>query len=248
MRQVETIRIGTAGWAIPRASACRFDADGTHLQRYARRFSCVEINSCFYRAHRHQTYVRWRESTPAEFQFSVKLPRAITHERRLQDPRAAIVEFLQQTDGLAEKRGPILVQLPPSLAYERPVASAFFKTMRSHYAGPIVFEPRHPTWFTADVESLLLDQRVARVAADPPPVGAASAPAGWPELVYFRLHGSPRTYWSRYEGDDIATLGQTLRYYATRARVWCVFDNTALGAAVENAWELEQRLNTAPAN
>ena len=88
--------------------------------------------------------------------------------------------------------------------------------------------------------------RNSRVAADPPPAPEASAPAGWPHVAYFRLHGSPRKYWSRYDTNDIATVAMTVHSIATGAEVWCVFDNTASGAAIENAWELRERLSVDP--
>jgi uncharacterized protein YecE (DUF72 family) len=242
VRRQSRIRIGTAGWSIPRASAHRFDATGTHLERYARRFPSVEINSCFYRPHRQATYARWHESTPPDFQFAVKLTRRITHDLRLRQARHPFVEFLDETGSLAEKRGPILVQLPPSFSFDRATASRFFAMARSLYDGPLVLEPRHPTWFAPAVESLLIDHQVARVVADPPPVPAVSVPAGWPGTMYVRLHGSPRIYRSAYEADDISALARTLAQASTTADVWCIFDNTAAGAALENAWELQQRI------
>jgi uncharacterized protein YecE (DUF72 family) len=162
---------------------------------------------------------------------------------KLEDTQGAFVEFVGQTDALAEKRGPILVQLPPSLSFAASVVMRFLDEVRSVYAGPMVCEPRHATWFTAPVSSLLDQYGVSRVAADPPPVPEAIAPAGSPHLAYFRLHGSPRTYWSRYAANDIATLARTIRSMSTATEVWCVFDNTASGAAIENAWELGQRLS-----
>ena len=61
-------------------------------------------------------------------------------------------------------------------------------------------------------------------------------------VAYFRLHGSPRKYWSRYDEDEIATVATTVRGISTAKEVWCVFDNTSSGAAIENAWELRERL------
>ncbi len=236
------IRVGTAGWSIPRASASRFESEGTHLQRYARSFRCVEINSSFHRPHSAATYARWRESTPPDFRFAVKVPRTITHVLKLANVREPFDAFLTQTDGLAEKRGPLLVQLPPSLAFDVDVVVPFFELVRALYSGPLVCEPRHATWFAADVNRLFADHTVSRVAADPPPVPADTEPAGWPRLVYFRLHGSPRTYWSRYTDDDIASMADRVSRVAANAAVWCVFDNTASGAAIENAWELREAL------
>lgn len=244
MARVADIRVGTAGWSIPRASTHRFDSAGTHLQRYARWFPCAEINSSFHRPHAAATYAKWRDSTPPEFRFAVKMPRTVTHELELAHAREPLVEFLAQTEGLAEKRGPILVQLPPSLAFDVSVATPFFEVLRELYAGPLVFEPRHATWFSQQVASLLEDHAISRVAADPPVVAAAAAPAGYPRVIYFRLHGSPRTYWSSYDETFIATLAQTVRSVPPAAEVWCVFDNTASGAAIENAWELRERLDS----
>ena len=81
--------------------------------------------------------------------------------------------------------------------------------------------------------------RVARVAADPPPATGAAHPAGWSGLIYLRLHGSPRKYWSPYSTGYIENVARTLRSAPPRADAWCVFDNTASGAALENAWELQ---------
>lgn len=236
------IRVGTAGWSIPRASASRFESEGTHLQRYARSFRCVEINSSFHRPHSAATYARWRESTPPDFRFAVKVPRTITHVLKLANVREPFEAFLTQTDGLAEKRGPLLVQLPPSLAFDAAVVVPFFDLVRVRHSGPLVCEPRHATWFAPPVNALLERYAISRVAADPPPVPAATEPAGWPRLAYFRLHGSPRTYWSRYTDDDIVSMADRVSRVAASAAVWCVFDNTASGAATENAWELREAL------
>jgi uncharacterized protein YecE (DUF72 family) len=242
MARVVDIRIGTAGWSIPRAAAARFGASGTHLERYSRQLDCTEINSSFHRPHAATTYAKWRDSTPAGFRFAVKVPRTITHELTLEDAREPFLAFLTQTDGLAEKRGPLLVQLPPSLAYDASVATGFITMVRSAYGGPLVWEPRHPTWFSARVASLLRRYRISRVAADPPPVPAAMSPAGSPSVAYFRMHGSPHTYWSRYDQRALAALAATVDALADAAEVWCVFDNTASGAAVENACELRERM------
>jgi uncharacterized protein YecE (DUF72 family) len=240
------IRVGTAGWSIPRAAACRFDPAGTHLQRYSRSLRCAEINSSFHRPHAAATYAKWHDSTPVDFRFAVKMPRTMTHELKLQGAREPFVTFLAQTDGLAEKRGPILVQLPPSLSFDAPVVTPFLDVVRKVYDGPMVCEPRHATWFSPAVASLLDRYRVSRVAADPAPVPEAAVPGGWPRVAYFRLHGSPRKYWSRYGENDIVTLATTVRSLSTAEEVWCVFDNTASGAAIENAWELRERLIVDP--
>jgi uncharacterized protein YecE (DUF72 family) len=230
--------IGTAGWSIPRAAAQPFPGEGTHLERYARVLQCAEINSSFHRPHAAATYARWAASTPPGFRFAVKIPRAITHDAALRRARPLLERFLEESAGLGSKRGPLLLQLPPSLAFERRVAATFLDLLRARFDGPVVCEPRHPTWFTPAAETLLVRHEVARVAADPPPAPGADAPGAWPGLVYYRLHGAPRKYWSRYETAALTRLGDALRQVPPRVDVWCIFDNTASGAALENAWEL----------
>jgi uncharacterized protein YecE (DUF72 family) len=232
-------RIGTAGWAIRKEHAAAFPGDGAHLQRTARRFNAVEINSSFYRPHRRATYQRWAESVPENFAFAVKAPRAITHELRLVGAEAALDRFLADVAGLGAKLGVLLFQLPPSLAFDARSASAFLALLRARHAGHIAWEPRHATWFAPEPEALLVEHKIARIAADPAVVPAAAEPGGWNGLRYLRLHGSPRIYYSAYAPDEIARTAHRLRRAAAGgAAAWCIFDNTALGAATENALAL----------
>ena len=99
----QRILIGTAGWNIRRDSAQHFAESGTHLARYAARFQAVEINSSFYRPHRTSTYARWADSVPSEFRFSVKLPKQMTHELRL-NVSAELMERISQTFVPPEQR------------------------------------------------------------------------------------------------------------------------------------------------
>ncbi len=232
-------RIGVAGWGLSRAVADRFPAGGTHLQRYAAVLPAVEINSCFYRHHRPGTYATWAASVPDGFRFSVKLPRAITHEARLETWEPVLGRFLDETASLGEKLGCVLVQLPPKLALDTRVADAFFTALRAQYAGPLACEPRHETWASPAAESLLRAHDIARVAADPPRFPGADRPAGSDHLVYYRLHGSPEIYRSEYPASYLERVARELREAATRgADTWCIFDNTAAGAAAGNALAL----------
>lgn len=242
-----SVHVGTAGWSLPRTAQAAFagpDA-GTHLQRYARRLGVVEINSSFYRPHQRTTYARWAEGTPATFRFSVKLPRAITHTARLVHCDALLEDFLEQVQGLGPRLGCVLVQLPPSLAMEPGLVASFLSALRRlHGDGAVALEPRHASWFTPEADALLADWQVGRVLADPvlhQPAGCA--PGGWPGLVYCRLHGSPRMYYSAYSPALITTLAARLQQARHEAGdVWCMFDNTASGAATGNAVTLHDAL------
>ena len=233
---VATIRIGTAGWSIPKEHAAPFPVAGSHLERYGAVLNAVEINSSFYRPHRTATYERWAASVPEDFRFAVKVPKAITHERRLKDVGDLLDRFLSEVGGLGPKLGPLLVQLPPSLTFQPGVADRFLSELRSRVEGSIVCEPRHASWFTPEVEALLDELRIARVAADPAPVPGADEPGGWRGLSYYRLHGSPRIYYSAYSAEYLAAIAEVLaRDAAAGVETWCIFDNTAAFAATGDA-------------
>jgi uncharacterized protein YecE (DUF72 family) len=233
---MKEIRVGTAGWALPAPVRDAFPAGGSNLARYAGRFDAVEINSCFHRPHRRATYERWAAGVPEDFRFAVKLPKAITHALRLRDCEAEIGRFAEETGGLGAKRGPVLVQLPPSLAFDAAPASAFFTGLSARLGGPIVCEPRHASWFEPAADALLVGHRIARVAADPAPVPAAAVPGGWPGFAYVRLHGSPSIYRSGYEQDARAEWVGRIRPLAeTGTPAWVVFDNTTSGRATPDA-------------
>ncbi len=236
------IRIGTAGWAIPRPVADRFPVEGSGLQRYAGVFNAAEINTTFYRPHKPETFARWAATVPDGFRFAVKAPKAVTHERRLKDADDLMAAFLDQVAPLGDRLGPVLVQLPPTLAFDPDVAARFFEALRRAWDGPVALEPRHASWFVPEVDERLIDWRVARVAADPAKVPAAAHPGGWPELVYWRLHGSPRMYYSPYEAPVLDQLAENLRASGAAER-WCVFDNTTSGAAAADALKLQGRLS-----
>lgn len=236
------MRIGCAGWNIPKQHMAMFSAAGSHLHRYAWRFNAVEINSSFYRPHRRATYERWAATAPDDFAFAVKLPKQITHELRLAAVEAALDIFLDQASGLGAKLGPLLVQLPPSLTFDSAVARSFFAALRSRHGGDVVCEPRHATWFTAAADALLASFQIARAAADPPVGTAPFDPGGWQGLHYYRLHGAPRIYYSEYDAAFLQRLAQTLSERS--GACWCIFDNTARGAATTNAALLQQLVAT----
>lgn len=237
------VRVGCAGWSLPAAEQPRFPPGASHLARYAARFPAVEINSSFHRPHRPATYARWAESVPAGFRFSVKLPKEITHQRRLHDTDAQVAAFLQETAALGSKLAAILVQLPPSFAFDAAVARRFFDQLRSVARLDLACEPRHPSWFTPEAEALLAKSEVARVAADPARTAGADSPGGATRFSYYRLHGSPKMYYSAYPQEFIEQLAQRIRGDVRRGRrVWCFFDNTTLGAATGNALALQEAL------
>ncbi len=230
------IYIGTAGWSIPRAEQPRFPPGETLLARYAAVLPAVEINSTFHRTHRASTFERWAASVPRAFRFSVKVPSTITHDQRFRHSAALLKAFLTHLAPLGSRLGCLLVQLPPSLAFDARVARAFFTVVRKQFDRGVALEPRHASWFADRADRLLNEFEVARVAADPPRGEGDGEPGGWRGLAYFRLHGSPRMYYSSYEDDFLDALAEKLlALRRRRVPTWCIFDNTTLGAATANA-------------
>ncbi len=203
--------------------------------------SCVEINSSFHRPHMRKTWERWAASTPNDFRFAVKVPKTVTHTAKLVNTGAFLQRFLDECMGLGEKLGPLLIQLPPSLAFDEGVAHEFLTTFRELHAGAAVLEPRHVSWFAAPVDRLLKGFEVARVAADPPKGSAlAGRPGGWAGLRYWRLHGAPRTYYSEYGEESLRKFAEGLAAAKKPVETWVIFDNTAMGHATANALRLRE--------
>jgi uncharacterized protein YecE (DUF72 family) len=233
--------VGTAGWSVPAEYTGEFSAAGTHLERYATRMNAVEINSSFYRPHRRATYARWACSVPSTFRFAVKIPKEITHEHRLIGIDTPLERFINEVSGLGAQLGVLLVQLPPSLAFEEAAVDGFFRALRSGLPARIgvACEPRHGSWFCDEADALLRLHEVARVAADPPRAAEDGKPGGWAGLNYYRLHGSPRIYYSSYKPAALEQLHREMLASRSQARTtWCIFDNTAAAAALGNALAL----------
>ena len=235
------VHVGIAGWSIRKEQSDLFASDGSHLQRYASRFDAVEINSSFYQSHKRETYERWAKSVPARFRFAVKAPKWLTHEECLEETGEPLTQFVHEIGGLGRKLGCVLVQLPPGLAYEPRTVETFFSALRARHRGPVVCEPRHWSWFSGAADDRLAAHGVGRVAADPKCAEDGDQPAASTRVAYFRLHGSPVMYHSSYDTEYLDRLAAQLKAFK-KIPAWCVFDNTARGAATLNAIELLGRL------
>ena len=237
------IRIGLAGWseAVSRHRASfptAFDPTATALAKYATAFGFVEINASFYRQFRAETYAKWADDVPESFRFSVKMHRLITHYTRLKNT-TLLDPFFESIAGLGEKLAVVLVQLPPSLVFDPPVARTFFDALRARHTGPIVCEPRHESWGQSAALAMLADHRVGLVRIDIPAAEEETGHDAAP--VYIRLHGAPRRYYSSYGSEPLLQLAAFLRLNPRRPR-FVVFDNTASSAGVCNALELTNLL------
>ncbi len=239
------IRVGCAGWSIASAQRGLFGDGASMLERYATRLSVAEVNSSFYRAHRRETWQRWADSVPAGFRFSAKLPRTISHELALRGAGPALDRFLSEVDGLGNKLGGLLLQLPPSLAFDARSAVPFFAMLRRRSDVAVACEPRHASWFEDRAEEVMQRYAIARAAADPARLPEAARPGAGGAWRYWRWHGAPRMYYSRYDDQALASLAAEVAA-AGRAPAWVIFDNTAHGHAATDALRFQALLDAGP--
>lgn len=238
------VYVGTAGWSIAREAADQFPAEGTSLKRYAARFPTVEINSSFHRPHLEKTWARWRDEVPGDFRFSVKMPKEISHQRKLVECDQVLTDFARQVEHLGEKLAVLLLQFPPKLEFGSALAEAFFARLSGLELANLACEPRHQSWFSEPATQVLKRYKVARVAADPDVTGLGASPGAWSGLEYWRLHGSPNIYRSSY-GDRIPVIAEAVMGNVPKFGSWCIFDNTASSAATGDALALTETLGNA---
>jgi uncharacterized protein YecE (DUF72 family) len=238
LSMADTLWIGTAGWNVPTACRERVGGKGSQLERYAQAMKATEINTSFHRPHRRTTYERWARVTPDGFRFAVKLPKSVSHVPRLALPE--IERFIDESSGLGEKLAIFLLQFPPGKSFDRQDANVLFAALQQRSPAALVCEPRHASWFTPEVDDWLAQRHVSRVAADPALAKDADQPGGWKGMNYFRLHGSPRVYYSAYDELALREVNDQLVRSISTAETWCIFDNTASGAAMQNALSLSE--------
>jgi uncharacterized protein YecE (DUF72 family) len=204
------LHIGTSGYSYAAWKGTFYPAKlpgNAMLGHYAAQFDTVEINSSFYRMPAASVLATWAAQVPADFQFAFKVPRRITHDRRLRGVTQEFSHFLATTAALETRRGPLLVQLPPSLAIDRARLEEFLALIPA--GQPMAFEFRHVSWHDAAVYEALQARNFALVVADTDEAGASPivATADW---GYLRLR--------RADYDDNA-----LNQWATRIGTlnWC---------------------------
>ena len=206
----------------------------SYLKQYARLFNCVEINTSFYRHHQPKTYARWAEAVPDSFRFSVKVPKLVTHGAG--HASETLIRFLSEVEGLGRKLSVLLFQFPPGKVFNRGHSEKLFEQTRSKFAGTIVCEPRHCSWFEEEASDLLARHFASYVAADPKLCSRAPSVIP-PASPYIRLHGAPRVYYSEYPEAFLTDLRTTIVAHQNGGH-WIIFDNTAVGHGYRNALTL----------
>ena len=237
------IFIGTSGWHYKHWVGNFYPAGATSKDftpYYLRNFRTVEINNSFYKLPSFETFANWRASMPADFVFSVKASRFITHMKKLKDPQQSTIRFFENVRGLAEKTGPILFQLPPAWKVNIERLEGLLKILPPEYR--YTFEFRDPSWYTAEIYGLLRQFNAAfciyELAGHLSPLEITA------DFLYLRLHG-PTV--QKYEGNySEETLGfwaeKLLHWHAQNKDVFVYFDNDQAGYAAFNARRLQEMI------
>ena len=244
------IIIGTSGWQY------RDWRDGLYpkgvpqrrwLEHYATQYLTVENNSTFYRLPAPETFAGWRARTPDDFVMAVKASRYLTHVRKLRDPAEPVAQLLSAAAELGPKLGPILLQLPPTLKAEPALLDACLKEFRAarpagghglpgdHGRLRIAVEPRHPSWWTEEVQQMLASHDAALCWADrlDRPVTPLWRTAGW---GFLRLHEGTADPWPSYGEQALRSWVDRVRQaWPGDADVYVYFNNDPGGAAVVNS-------------
>ncbi|MFJ2837148.1 DUF72 domain-containing protein [Nocardia sp. NPDC087230] len=230
------IRVGTSGWQYrdwrgvlyPEGLPTR-----RWLEHYADAFATVESNNAFYRLPSRETFAAWRERTPADFVIAVKASRYLTHIKRLRDPAEPVQRLLDRADGLGDRLGPILLQLPPTLRADPALLDdclrCFPATVR------VAVEPRHASWWTGEIRAVLESRNAALAWADRDsrPVTPLWRTTDW---AYLRLHAGRATPPPHYGRRALASwVDRLLDAGPGDADGYVYFNNDHGGAAVEDA-------------
>ncbi len=202
------------------------------LEFYAGHFNTVELNNSFYRLPSEAAFATWRDSSPANFTFAVKVSRFITHIKRLRNTEEAVENFISRARILGGKLGPLLYQLPPNMHRNDEVLESFVSTLDRGLKH--VFEFRHQSWLDDSVFEILRRYNVGLCVFDMPsftcPVVATA------DFAYVRFHGSTGLYWSCYSDEELADWAKRLVELAVNLKaVYIYFNNDAEAFAVRNA-------------
>ncbi len=239
-----TVRIGTSGWSYNHWVRVLYDTGlppGDRLKRYAAEFDTVELNGSFYRWPSDVQFERWRDQLPAGFVMAVKAARGLTHARRLRSPEVWVERLERGWRALADRSGPLLVQLHPALERDDARLNHFLGVMPADI--PVAVEFRHPSWEDEAVYELLEKHGAAYVVmsgAGLPCVLKATA-----KFVYVRLHGPDpdAMYGGSYSADDLRWWAERVGEWAGQGRDVLVYFNNDLGGnAVRNARDLRAAL------
>ena len=210
-----------------------------YLSYYSQQLNAVEINSTFYRRPQVKTLEKMYNETPIDFKFFIKIPKTITHLKKLDETKEITEEFCIYIQlYLKEKLAGFLFQLSPSFHYSEQNLFKVLETVNSQFLN--VFEFRHESWWNEDVLKDLEQKNIV--------FAGVSIPKNIPDdfiinntnFAYYRLHGVPTLFKSEYSNDFIKKLAENIQKF--KRTTFVMFNNTWGNAGIKNALELKKIL------
>jgi uncharacterized protein YecE (DUF72 family) len=218
-------------------------AGASRLRYYASLFSSVEINSSFYKVPQTTTVEKWRESVPPGFRFTFKVPKTVTHAKGLQFAVEDLERFAAAVAGAGEKKGCLLVQLPPSVKRERQEElEGLLECLHDNAPGwKIAVEFRHVSWYEGAVYRVLQSYGATMVVQDLP-ASATPLVQVAEDFTYLRFHGPEGGYRGSYEDSFLAGCADRVVAGIKAGREMYVYFNNTLGNALENLQTLNRKV------
>ena len=243
--------IGTSGLILPVPNKQALPPawhDRPRISYYATLFNSIEVNSSFYKIPLPATFARWAAEVPDEFRYTVKLWRGISHIPDLLFDPAEVRRFLEAANCLAQKRGCLLIQLPPRLTAK---ASGQLESLLDLVRGScgngcwkMAVEFRHRSWYSAEVDAILSGHATGRVLHDMPSSAVAELPPDQAAIpfVYLRFHGPKGDYKGGYEHPVLAAWAERIALWLSQKKEVYVYFNNTIGDALADLAKLQSLL------
>lgn len=239
-----TINIGTSGWSYKHWKSIFYPEKlktTDWLEYYSRFFNVSELNTSFYHLPKLATTQGWKDKVMKDFKFCPKMSRYLTHMKKLNDPEESLMSFFEVFTPLKQKLGPVLIQLPPSLRFNKVKTEYLYKLCKKSYGYyRFAMEVRHSSWLEEESIALMKQYNIAFVISQ--------SGAGFPYAefvtarhVYVRFHGPQALYASDYSEEDLLKYSKLfLQWENAGHSVWAFFNNDIHGFAFKNAARLKE--------
>jgi uncharacterized protein YecE (DUF72 family) len=233
--------IGTSGYSYSYWKG-KFYPDGMPaskwLQYYSTQFNTLELNNTFYRFPTVKNLKKAADTTPDDFKFAVKVNKSITHTKRMQNVNEGIRDFTDiVTEGLGEKLGCMLYQLPPSYSFSTDRLDTIVNNVDKRVENIIEF--RHLSWWKQDVYDILRENSLHFCSVSFPGLPEDNIVTG--NIFYKRMHGVPELFKSKYSDSELRQLAKSIPGTDT---AFVFFNNTMFEAGYENAYTLQRMINS----
>jgi len=232
--------IGTSGWNYGHWTGKFYPEDLPKTKWFAyyhERFDTVELNTSFYHLPKKTTFEKWYNESPDNFIFSIKASRYITHVKKLNEPEEPVKRFFSSAEGIKDKAGVILFQLPPGMKYDNTKLVSILETLPKNYK--YTFEFRNNTWWNDQAYDILRKYNIAFCLFEL--AGQVTPRIITADYIYIRLHGPDGKYSGSYPDNTLADWASEFKKWISEGKeVYCYFDNDDSAFAVYNALTLKK--------